>query len=188
MEVVVQLLASAVVGAVFGALASIATATRIATAREQARVREDARREVLAELYVYRAAVAGARGVMGRAPRPDPLTDEAARDFAERVIRAGTNLSRKQRAVLMRRLSTLVGPVQALGSAEVAHLPLDARGEQWRADTFLRIAERVPDGEKLTHGLIGKAHREGNRWRTQDAVTELDALIRHLGGETSWAA
>lgn len=183
-----QLLTSAVVGAVFGALASVATATRIARSGERGRAQEEARQRLLATVRVYRSAVAGQTGLLASTrsrPAENPLTEEAGVRFAERIERDLVVADHRLATRLREHLGVIIGPTDAAIARDVAFLPEEERHHQWKSDAYLRVNEQVELDRVLNKGLLGAArmydapHSAGERLVAE--LQQMEVTLRASG-------
>jgi hypothetical protein len=154
-----QLMLSALAGAITGAFASIGTATRIARGNELGRVQEEARHRLLATVRLFRAHVAMERGDAGirSAMDEDYLSARKRLRFAEEVEADLAHVDPELRDAVRRHIETLCGPVDARSAQLAAPLSIVERDTNWRTVYFLEQARGLTDAEVSDHGLLGRA-------------------------------
>lgn len=170
-------LTGGVAGALAGVVASVIAATRIARATERGKAQESARQHILLTVRSYGSAVRSARPITGPWPPKDPLDKDATMRFAEEVFRNTPVLKVSEQRRIRARIWVLVEAGNAVAAEDIAHVPVEDRPFQWRADAVVRLRDRVPDGGQLGGGLIGRAHSsDAGRFAAAEAAEELRLL------------
>jgi hypothetical protein len=182
-----QLVLSGAVGAVAGALASIATAARIARGNELGRVQEDARQQMLAIVRLFRAHVAMERGEAGfrSAMDEDYLSAAKRLRFAEEIEAQLVHAGPRLRDSVRRHVEKLCGPVDARSARLAAPLSVVERDTNWRTVYFLQQAKDLTEEQIKDVGLLGKARDArlvGDG--VPDVLAELDAMENTLNRQT----
>jgi hypothetical protein len=154
-----QLLLSAAVGAVFGALASVGTATRIARSGELGRVQEDARQRLLANMRLFRAHVAMERGqaAFRSAMDKDYLSPDTRLAFAQDMEADLLHVTSRLRSRVRDHIEKLCGPVDARSAMLAGPLSIAERDSNWRTVYFLQQAQGLTEDQVKDTGLLGKA-------------------------------
>lgn len=174
-----QLLLSALVAAVVGPMASIATSSRIARGAELGRVQEEARQRILATVREWRGQVMADRvdATWAAAIGSEYLTRDRGLTFAEAIEKQLVHAPRRVTVNIRRHITVLVGPVDAHVARELNPIPLDDRNEYWRTVSFLQASTEVGTDAREEHGLLGQARDAplvGQH--VHDIVAELDQM------------
>lgn len=155
----VNLLLSAIAGAVFGAGSSLFVASRIARGSELGRAQEEARQRMMSTVRLYRARVeidraeAQWRSAMSRGY----LSAEGALEFAESVERDLVHAPAKLADQMRQHLVRLIGPVEAHTAKLAAPMPLTERPRDWRPTLFVHAVHAVGEDAVEDKGLLGRA-------------------------------
>jgi type II secretory pathway pseudopilin PulG len=186
---VVQLLLSALLGALAGAAASTWTASRSAQQAELGRVQEGARQELLAIIRLFRANVYITVGDAGWKSAMDEnyLSAPSRLRFAEDVERQLVHLPPTDQAKVRTHIRKLCGPIDAESARLAAPESVVDRETSWRAQYFMRQARGLTPGQIDDHGLLGKA-RDAERVGegVSEVIDELDAMQQTVHEQQRW--